>query len=147
MKIRTLFISSRFTLKATLVVSLLLVGSSLVIANEVEVVDVKATQANDKTWGFRVTLKHDDEGWDHYANEWQVIAPDNKILATRTLYHPHVKEQPFTRGTSGVKIPATIRTIRIIAKDTVHGLSTKALELDLETKKVSPVTLSLKKAK
>jgi len=136
----------------TMKIKIILLGYFLAIfnlagANEVEVVDVKATQASDKTWNFRVTLKHDDEGWDHYANEWQVIAPDNKILATRTLYHPHVNEQPFTRGTSGVKIPATINTIRIIAKDTVHGLSTKALELNLETKETTPVTLSLKKVK
>ncbi len=121
--------------------------SSIAGANEVEVVDVQATQASDKTWSFRVTLKHQDEGWDHYANEWQVIAPDNKILATRILYHPHVNEQPFTRGTRGVKIPENIETVRIIAKDTVHGLSINALKLNLKTKKKTPVTLSLKKAK
>ncbi len=83
----------------TILLGYFLAVSSITIANEVEIVDVKATQSSDKTWSFRVTLKHADEGWDHYANEWQVIAPDNKILATRTLYHPHVNEQPFTRGT------------------------------------------------
>ncbi len=142
MKIKTLFMS----LVSSLTVSLLLISSNVAIANEVEVVDVKASQASDKTWSFRVTLKHKDEGWKHYANEWQVIAPDDKILATRTLYHPHVNEQPFTRGTQGVKIPATIKTVRIIAKDTVHGLSTNALELNLKTKKTTPVKLSLIKA-
>ena len=120
--------------------------TSLALANEVEVVDVKATQASDKTWSFAVTLKHADEGWDHYANEWQVIAPDDKILATRTLYHPHVNEQPFTRGTQGVKIPDDIKTVRIIAKDTVHGLSKKAVELELATNTVKQITLDLKKA-
>lgn len=143
MRIKTLFISSL----TSSIVSLLLISSNFAIANEVEVVDVKATQAGDKTWSFRVTLKHEDEGWDHYANEWQVIAPDNKILATRTLYHPHIKEQPFTRGTQGVKIPMEIKTIRIIAKDTVHGLSANALKLNLKTKKTTSVTLFLKKAK
>jgi len=120
--------------------------TSLALANEVEVVDVKATQASDKTWSFAVTLKHADEGWDHYANEWQVIASDDKILATRTLYHPHVNEQPFTRGTQGVKIPDDIKTVRIIAKDTVHGLSKKAVELELATNTVKQITLDLKKA-
>ncbi len=143
MKINTLFISSL----TSSIVSLLLISSNFAIANEVEVVDVKASQDSDKTWHFRVTLKHEDEGWDHYANEWQVIAPDNKILTTRTLYRPHIKEQPFTRGIEGVKIPTAIKTIRIIAKDTVHGLSKNALKLNLETNKITPVTLSLRKAK
>jgi len=103
------------------------------MANEVEIVKVKATQSSDKTWRFDVTLKHDDKGWDHYANEWQVIAPDNKILATRTLYHPHVKEQPFTRSIFGVKIPSELTTVRIIAKDLVHGLSDKLMKVNLKT--------------
>lgn len=114
-------------------------------ANEVEVVDVKAKQENNKTWHFSVTLKHVDEGWDHYANEWQIIAPDNKILGTRTLYHPHVNEQPFTRSLNGIKIPKSIKTVRVIAKDTVHGLSSKAVQLDLTTKVVKKIKLDLKK--
>lgn len=114
-------------------------------ANEVEITNVVAHQASDKTWTFAVTLKHADTGWDHYANEWQVIAPDNKILATRTLYHPHVEEQPFTRNTSGVKIPASMETVRVIAKDTVHGLSKTAMQINLKTKELTPVKLNLKK--
>jgi hypothetical protein len=116
-------------------------------ANEVEVVNVKANQAKDKTWHFDVTLKHADAGWDHYANEWQVIGADNKILGTRTLYHPHVNEQPFTRSSSGVKIPEGTKSVRVIAKDTVHGLSHKAAEIDLANKEVNQITLDLKKAK
>lgn len=125
----------------TILLGCFLAISSIAGANEVEVVDVKAIQASDKTWSFRVTLKHADEGWDHYANEWQVIAPDNKILATRTLYHPHVNEQPFTRGTQGVKIPADIKVVRVIAKDTVHGLSNQAMLIDLTTKKQTSILL------
>jgi len=131
----------------TALLSSLFAFYSLALANEVEVVNVKATQASDKTWSFAVTLKHADEGWDHYANEWQVIAPDDKILATRTLYHPHVNEQPFTRGTQGVKISGDIKTVRIIAKDTVHGLSKNAVELELASNTIKKITLDLKKAK
>ena len=118
-----------------------LLFSAITHANEVEIVDVKAHQASNKTWTFAVTLKHKDEGWDHYANEWQVIAPDNKILATRTLYHPHVNEQPFTRNTQGVNISGNITSVRIIAKDTVHGLSNNAAELDLKTQVLTHITL------
>lgn len=131
----------------TLLLTVFLAFYAVASANEVEIVDVKAYQASDKTWTFAVTLKHGDEGWDHYANEWQVIAPDDKILATRTLYHPHVDEQPFTRNTSGVKIPADITTVRIIARDTIHGHSKTAMQVDLKTKETKPIALVLKKTK
>lgn len=135
-----------FTSIRKLFVSILLIGfSATAMANEVEITNVVAHQASDKTWTFAVTVKHADTGWDHYANEWQVIAPDNKILATRTLYHPHVEEQPFTRNTRGVKIPANIETVRIIAKDSVHGLSKTAMQINLKTKELTPVKLELKK--
>lgn len=114
-------------------------------ANEVDIVNVKATQQKDKNWRFDVTLKHDDKGWDHYANEWQILTPDNKILGTRTLYHPHVNEQPFTRSLNGIKIPSDIKTVRVIAKDTVHGLSTKVIEINLKTQETK--ALSLKELK
>jgi len=128
----------------TLAISLVLAG--ITHANEVQIVDVKAHQDKDKSWRFAVTLKHADEGWDHYANEWQVIAPDDKILATRTLYHPHVDEQPFTRNTSGVKIPASMETVRIIARDTIHGHSKTAMLVNLKTNTATPVALVLKKS-
>ena len=68
-----------------------------------------------------VTLRHADSGWDHYANRWEVIAPDGRVIATRILAHPHVKEQPFTRGLSGVRIPAEFTWIRLRGHDLVHG--------------------------
>ncbi len=138
--------ASKSIFKACLL-AMLATGFVTLSANEVEIVDVKAHQASNKTWTFAVTLKHDDTGWDHYANEWQVIAPDDKILATRTLYHPHVDEQPFTRNTSGVKIPAKITTVRIIARDTVHGHSKTAMQVDLKTKEIKPVILALKRTR
>ena len=127
----------------TLTISLVLSG--IAQANEVEIVDVKARQDKDKSWRFAVTLKHADEGWDHYANEWQVIAADDKILATRTLYHPHVDEQPFTRNISGVKIPDDVKTVRVIARDTVHGHAKTAMLVDLNNNTVTPIPLELKK--
>ena len=129
------------TLYAILSSVILFLAVTPLTANEVEIVDVKTQQNADKTWRFDVTLKHADEGWDHYANEWQVLAPDNKILATRTLYHPHVHEQPFTRSISGVKIPQDLSTVYIIAKDTVHGLSPHAVGIELNNQKLTKITI------
>ncbi len=91
------------------------------LAGEADVVDATATRAGDGTWRFEVTVRHADEGWDHYADQWQVLAPDGTVLGTRTLYHPHVNEQPFTRSLSGVQVPPEADTVTIRARDSVHG--------------------------
>ena len=108
------------------------------IANQADVIDVEATQFKDKSWRFDVTVKHSDEGWDHYANEWVVLSPDNKVLGKRTLYHPHVNEQPFTRSLQGVKIPDGIEQVTIVARDSVHGIKGKSQQISLTGENSSP---------
>jgi hypothetical protein len=76
-------------------------------------------QANLKTnqlFDVAVTIRHPDTGWDHYANEWIVVTADGKEIAKRTLYHPHVNEQPFTRYVKDVVIPVDVSRVTISAK-------------------------------
>ena len=72
-------------------------------------------------WRFDVTVRHADTGWEHYADAWRVVGPDGTVYGTRTLYHPHVDEQPFTRSLSGVQIPKGVRNVVIESHDSVHG--------------------------
>lgn len=88
-------------------------------AGETDVVKVRVQCSHSCT--FNVTLKHADSGWDHYADKWEVLAPDGTVLGSRVLYHPHVDEQPFTRSLSGVNIPAGIKQVTIRGRDSVHG--------------------------
>jgi len=81
---------------------------------------------------FVVAVRHDDEGWDHYADAWEVLAPDGAVLATRVLRHPHVGEQPFTRDLQGVEVPSGLTRVRIRARDSVHGLGGAEVEVALE---------------
>lgn len=90
------------------------------------------------TYSFSVTVRHADEGWDHYANRWEVLSLDGKVLATRELAHPHVNEQPFTRSLSGVSLPAGTREVRVRANDKVHGTGGVELIVDLTTGKSRP---------
>ncbi len=90
-------------------------------AGEADVIDARAERAADGTFRFSVTVRHADEGWDHYADAWEVLAPDGTVLGTRTLLHPHETEQPFTRSLSGVRIPDGIERVRLRARDSVHG--------------------------
>jgi hypothetical protein len=101
---------------------LLLLGPGRAGAGEADVVAVEAVQESPGTWRFDVTVAHADEGWDHYADRWEVLAPDGRVLGTRVLLHPHVGEQPFTRSLGGVAIPAGIDHVVVRAHDSVHGL-------------------------
>lgn len=80
---------------------------------------------------FVVTVRHDDEGWSHYADAWEVLAPDGAVLATRVLRHPHVGEQPFTRELRGVQVPPDLASVRIRARDSVHGLGGREVVVPL----------------
>jgi hypothetical protein len=99
----------------------MVVPAGLALAGEADVVAATAAKGGDGGYRFDVTLRHADEGWDHYADAWDVLAPDGTVLGTRVLYHPHVDEQPFTRSLSGVKIPAGVTEVTIRAHDKVHG--------------------------
>ncbi|MDP6805210.1 MAG: hypothetical protein QF902_07735 [Rhodospirillales bacterium] len=90
-------------------------------AGEADVVGVDIRPSGDGTFRIDVTVRHADTGWDHYADRWEVVAPDGAVLGVRVLLHPHVDEQPFTRSLSGVRIPQGIRTIRVRARDKADG--------------------------
>jgi hypothetical protein len=90
-------------------------------AGEADVVDVQVTRAGDGSYRFDVTVRHADTGWDHYADAFEVVAPDGTVLGTRTLLHPHVDEQPFTRSLSGLEIPAGIGEVTVRAHDSVDA--------------------------
>jgi len=100
--------------------TLLAVQPLAAIAGEADVLDARATPSGG-TWRFEATVSHGDTGWDHYADAWRVIGPDGTVYGTRTLHHPHVNEQPFTRALSGVAIPAGVTEVTIEARDSVHG--------------------------
>lgn len=108
------------TMNATLLLLLVILFMQPVTAGSVKIVKAKASQQNGG-WYFTVTLKHADTGWDHYADAWRVVTEDGKVLGERTLYHPHIDEQPFTRGLGDVKIPVDIKKVYIEAHDKVHG--------------------------
>ena len=105
--------------------------AGLSYAGEADVIAVKVKKSGDDTYQFHVTVLHDDEGWTHYADKWDVVATDGTVLGSRTLYHPHVGEQPFTRSLSGVKIDKTIRRVTIRAHDSVHEYGGKTVTVDL----------------
>ncbi len=110
---------------------LLLLWTGAASAGEADVVAVEAAREDPGTWRFDVTVAHGDEGWDHYADKWEVLAPDGRVLGARVLLHPHVGEQPFTRSLGGVAIPEDIDRVILRAHDSVHGLGGVEITVEL----------------
>jgi hypothetical protein len=100
-------------------------------AGEADVVGVTASNAGGGNRHFDVTVRHADEGWEHYADKWDVVAPDGTVLGTRVLYHPHVDEQPFTRS-HRVAVPDGIDRVTVRAHDKVHGYGGQEMTVELE---------------
>ena len=101
------------------------------LADEPEVVDVKVEKAG-IVWNIHVTLRHEDSGWDHYADGWEVLDAAGNRLGYRELMHPHVEEQPFTRSLSGVVIPDGTRVIYVRPRCSEHGWAAEPTRVELK---------------
>lgn len=121
----------RISKPAVLLTTASLLSLSLlpVWAGEADVINVQVSGTG-PDFRFSVTVEHDDTGWDHYADAWEVVGEDGTVYGKRVLAHPHVDEQPFTRnGTAS--IPAGIKQVIVRAHDSVHGLGGKEIAVDL----------------
>jgi len=105
---------------AALAVCAVLAGAAPAGAGVADVLEASA-DCVERTCRFRVTVRHADQGFEHYADRYEVVALDGRVLATRVLQHPHVAEQPFTRDLDGVRVPPGIARVRVRAHDSVHG--------------------------
>ena len=114
-------------MKGLLLVLLLLAPTCY--AGEVSILEVSVECSSNCT--FSVTLEHADEGWNHYANQWDVVTLDGKLLKSRVLHHPHENEQPFKRSLSGVRIPDGVSQVKIRASDSKHGYSKQEFIVDI----------------
>jgi hypothetical protein len=97
---------------------------------EANVVGVETSREGERVT-FDVTLHHDDEGEDGYANWWQVETLDGDRLGRRDLTHPHTS-QPFTRsGTFAVGTDVSCVVVR--GHDGTHGYGGQAMTVEIET--------------
>ena len=101
-----------------------------VFANEVEIVKVEFVKSG-SSWRVNTTLKHNDTGWDHYADAWRVVSENGDKLGERVLFHPHENEQPFTRSLPRLSVPEKMNIVFVEAHDKKHGWSKQRVRVDL----------------
>ena len=81
------------------------------------------------TYTMSATVRHDDAGWEDYAN---VIKLEGERVQNgiRELLHPHDNEQPFTRSQSGVNATGEVR---VSANDNKEGQDGTVVVLALDS--------------
>ena len=99
-------------------------------AGEADVVEGTIASLGEGRYRVEATVRHGDTGWDHYANRWDVLAPDGTLLGSRELLHPHENEQPFTRSLT-LEIPPGIERVTLRAFDSVHEGGGASVELEV----------------
>jgi hypothetical protein len=95
-------------------------------ANEPTITNVDASKKS--VFGkrdFFVSVLHEDTGFEHYADGFEILSVSGEIIAKRVLAHPHVDEQPVTRDLRSVSIPDGVTEIDVRAHDSVHGYGPK----------------------
>jgi len=119
------------TVCGALALALLCIAGNPAFSGTADVVAASASCSQESICTFTVTVRHADEGWKHYADRWEILSPEGDVLATRILRHPHVEQQPFTRKLEGVRIPASIKSVRVRARDSVHGFGGTEVTISL----------------
>ncbi len=109
----------------------ILAFSNNCLAGQADVTAVTVTPEKARIYTFEVTIFHNDEGWDHYADSWEIRDKQGTLYGTRTLHHPHVSEQPFTRSLSHVEIPQEISGVTVRAHDSIHLYGGKTITVEL----------------
>jgi hypothetical protein len=97
---------------------------------EANVVGVAVEPDGDR-YRFDVTLYHDDEGEDGYANWWQVERRSGERLGRRELAHAH-GTQEFTRSAT-VAVPEGVDTVVVRGHDQTHGYGGQAMLVTVAT--------------
>ena len=96
-----------------------------------QITDVRVEKVG-MVWNIHVTIRHPDTGWEHFADGWRVLDSQGNVLGERKLMHPHVTEQPFTRGLTGVVLPDGTREIFVKARCSKDGWSDDAVRVELQ---------------
>ncbi|MEJ1355269.1 MAG: hypothetical protein RPU39_11345 [Candidatus Sedimenticola sp. (ex Thyasira tokunagai)] len=105
--------------------------SGAVMAGQADVLKLTAEKTGLHSYRFDVTVRYADSGWSHYADRWEILGPEDKVLAVRVLHHPHVDEQPFTRSLGSIKLPANLTWVRARAHDKRHGYGGRRVTISL----------------
>ncbi|MHA1984030.1 MAG: hypothetical protein ACW967_06725, partial [Candidatus Hodarchaeales archaeon] len=104
---------------------------------EANVTEVTFVKISDNQYELSVTLFHDDDGEEGYADYWQVEMLNGTILGKRILLHAHGTVE-FTRSTI-VIIPDYISYVVVRGHDMTHGFGGQVMLVELTTERTHKI--------
>lgn len=110
-------------MRAMLAGLLLLLPVPGVWAGQADVIAVAVERhlETEDVFDFRATILSNDTGDSYYADAFEILAPDGRLLGRRDLAHPHTDEQPFTRELNSLKVPPDIDRVTVRARHKPRG--------------------------
>lgn len=94
-----------------------------------DVIAATVQARNGDTFDFDVTVSSPYDTPQRYADGFRVESKDGSVYGERKLLHDHATEQPFTRNLHDVKVPRSIRSVVVQARDQQSGYGGKAMEV------------------
>jgi hypothetical protein len=77
LKLQRLRLSKMKLLRTIMATVLFMLAFAVVsYAGEADVIGVEVKKIGENTYYFTVTVSHNDEGWEHYADKWEIVAPE-----------------------------------------------------------------------
>lgn len=80
---------------------------------------------------IKVTIEHDDTGWDDYVESWEVIGPEDQPLGVRPFFEPELEQGKTVSALAGVVIPSDIKTVTIRARSHPQGFEGPPVEVNI----------------
>ena len=80
---------------------------------------------------IRVTIEHEDTGWDDYVEAWEITSPEGELLGVRPFFEPELEDTKTVSALAGVVIPEEIKSIMIRARTHPNGLEGDPFEIQI----------------
>ncbi|MFB6227426.1 MAG: hypothetical protein ABEH88_02395 [Halobacteriales archaeon] len=98
---------------------------------EANVTGVELEPTDGRTFDVGVTLIHDDDGEEGYANWWQAETLDGERLGRRDLSHAHGTRE-FTRS-ADIDVPEDVSCVVVRGHDRTHQYGGQAMLVDVDS--------------
>lgn len=80
---------------------------------------------------IRVTIEHEDTGWDDYVEAWEITSPEGELLGVRPFFEPELEDTKTVSALAGVVIPEEIKSIMIRARTHPNGIEGDPFEIQI----------------
>lgn len=98
------------------------------------IADVKVKRDSPDLAGIyhiKVTIEHEDTGWDDYVDAWEIIGSDGSVLGIRPFFEPELERTKTVTALAGVVIPEDVKKVTIRARKHPQGYQGEAVEITI----------------